>query len=106
MKKLGGIEIFIGLLTIVGAFLVGEQAISTVILVALVPLTAKKISKEKIDFEKHYKIGNSLFAFSVIILLAIGVVLRNFPQNTGLWLPLTVGTVIFFKGLTDFLSCR
>ena len=101
MKKLAALEIFIGLLTITGAFIVGEQAVSALILTALLPLTSKKIGKNEIDFEGYYKISNLFFAFSVLTVLSVSAIINVNRELQQVWLPLTTGGIVAVKGILD-----
>ncbi len=96
-------EIFIGALVFGGTFVIGEQSVSALILMALTPLTSRKINAEKLSSAKLFKANNLFFALSVLLLLAINYSIKNTPFSE-LWLPLSVGSVIVLHGVVFLLG--
>ncbi len=103
MKKFATIEIFIGALTFAGAFLVGEQATSALILTLSLPLTSRKINPHEIGNYGLFKFGNLFFASSIFGILLFYSIGKNEEQ---ILTPIITGLLLIIKGGFDLFVIR
>ncbi len=97
MKKLAFIEMFVGALIFAGTFIVGELAVSAIILMAWMPMSSKKIKPENLNAEKLFKANNLFSSLSVLALVLVNLFTQNSPFAS-LWLPLAIGGVLIVHG--------
>jgi hypothetical protein len=103
MKKIAVLEILIGILTLAGAFIVGNSAIAALILALFIPGMSKKIDIEKIDLVKYYKLNNLFFPVLILIIIIINSIIAKNHSLNSLWMPLITSVLLLIKGFMDFV---